>query len=104
MPISFPEAALGGEVEVPTLAGTASMKVPAGTPSGKVFRLRGKGLPVFGGYGCGDQLVTLVVEVPKKVTPRQRELIETLAVELGARPRSTRSGLLDRLRSLLDKE
>jgi molecular chaperone DnaJ len=79
IPISFPQAALGAEIEVPTLEGKIKMKVPAGTQSGNVFRLRGKGIPDLRGGGRGDQLVRVVVETPRKLTPRQRELLEEFA-------------------------
>ncbi len=75
MPISFTRAALGGEVEVPTLDGKVKMKIPAGTQPGSVFRLKGKGVPRFHGMGRGDQLVQVTVEVPRKLTEKQRELL-----------------------------
>lgn len=79
IPISFPQAALGTEIEVPTLEGKIKMKIPPGTQSGNVFRLRGKGIPDLRGGGRGDQLVRVVVEVPRKLTARQRELLEEFA-------------------------
>ncbi len=82
LPISYPQAVLGASISVPTLDGQVTMRIPAGTPSGKVLRLRGKGLPVFGGYGKGDQLVRVFVEIPQQLSPRQRELIEDLGNEL----------------------
>lgn len=75
VPVSFVQLALGETVEVPTLRGRAEMKIPAGTQSGKVFRLRGEGLPVFQGRGRGDQLVRIYIEVPEKLNDRQRELL-----------------------------
>jgi molecular chaperone DnaJ len=78
------------------------MKVPAGTQSGRVFRLRGKGLPVFGGYGKGDQLVRVVVEVPEKVSNRQRELIAQLAEEMTADSHPQQKSFLDKLKSMID--
>jgi molecular chaperone DnaJ len=98
VPISYPEAALGHEVDVPTLEGKVKMKVPAGTQSGRVMRLRGKGLPVFGGAGKGDQLVTVVVEVPSELSERARELLGELGRELGANAHPERQGFLDKLR------
>ena len=65
----------GGEIEVPTMDGSSHIKVPAGTPSGRVFHLRGKGVPKLGGYGRGDQYVNIFIDVPKKMTPRQKELL-----------------------------
>lgn len=75
VPVSFAQMALGDKVEVPTLRGRAEMAIPAGTPNGKVFRLRGQGLPLLDGNGRGDQLVRAFIEVPKKLSERQRELL-----------------------------
>jgi molecular chaperone DnaJ len=88
--ISYPQAALGGEVTVPTLEGPTTMKVQPGTQPGTTIRLRGKGMPHFRGYGKGDMLVRIGVAVPEKLTTRQRELLEDLSRELGdsAQPRS----------------
>ncbi|HEX5949386.1 MAG TPA: DnaJ C-terminal domain-containing protein, partial [Actinomycetota bacterium] len=76
VPITYPEAALGANIEVPTLDGPVTMKVPAGTPSGKTFRLKGKGAPRRG--GAGDLLVTVNVEVPGKLSKGERELLRQL--------------------------
>jgi molecular chaperone DnaJ len=78
------------------------MKVPPGTQSGKVFRLRGKGIPVYGGYGKGDQLVTVVVEVPQEVSRRQRRLITELAEESGNASYPQQASFLKKLRGLFD--
>ena len=75
MPVPFHIAALGGEVEVPTLGGYASLKIPAGTESGTVFRLRGKGVASLQGYGAGDQHVRIVVDTPEKLSGKQRDLL-----------------------------
>ena len=79
VPISFPQAALGCEIEVPTLEGKVNLKVPSGTQSGKVLRLKGKGIIDLHGYGRGDQLIRVVVETPRSLTARQRELLEEFA-------------------------
>jgi molecular chaperone DnaJ len=79
VPISFAKAALGGEVKVPTLEGSAVLKVPAGTPSGKTFRLRGKGLPEVHGRGVGDLHVKLYVEVPTRLNSIQRAQLQAFA-------------------------
>jgi molecular chaperone DnaJ len=79
VPIGFPQAALGAEIEIPTLTGPTKLRIPPGTQSGREFRLRGKGFPNVRGYGRGDLLVRVVVEVPTRLTPRQRELLEELA-------------------------
>ena len=76
VPISMPNAALGGEVEVPTIdGGRARVKVPAGAQSGKQMRLRGKGMPALRGAGTGDMVIELAVETPVNLTARQKELL-----------------------------
>jgi len=102
VPVSFPEAVLGATLDVPTLEGTVQMKLPPGTQSGKVFRLRGKGIPAYGGMGKGDQLVSVLVEVPEKITRQQRKLIEALAAEMGTETHPQRASFLDKIRGLLD--
>jgi molecular chaperone DnaJ len=76
MPFSFAQLSLGDKVEIPTLRGKGEMVVPAGTQSGKVFRLRNQGLPKMESRGRGDQLVRVFVEVPAKLSDRQRSLLE----------------------------
>ncbi len=83
VPVSFPQATLGGEIDVPTLDGKVKVKVQAGTQSGKVMRLKGRGFPDLHGYGRGDQLVKIVVETPRRLTARQRELLEEFAKASG---------------------
>jgi molecular chaperone DnaJ len=75
MPISFGQAALGAEVEVPTLTGRVNLKIPAGTQPGTVFRLRDKGIPHLGSVGRGHQYVKVNIEVPKNLTREQKDLI-----------------------------
>ena len=76
VPISFPQAALGTEIEVPTIDGTTKLKIPSGTQSGKLFTIKGKGAPRVGGHQRGNQIVRIYVEVPTKLTHRQKELLE----------------------------
>ena len=76
IPITFAQATLGAEVQVPTMDGVVKMKVPAGTQSGKTFRLAGKGVYRLGGYSRGDQLVHLVIETPSKISKEQLELLK----------------------------
>jgi molecular chaperone DnaJ len=76
LPVTYAEAALGANVEVPTLNGPVTMKVPAGTPNGKTFRLKGKGATKRGGHG--DLLVTVSVEVPRKLSRSEKELLKQL--------------------------
>ncbi|WP_018718308.1 molecular chaperone DnaJ [Arhodomonas aquaeolei] len=82
IPVAMPTAALGGELEVPTLDGRVNLRVPAGTQSGKVFRIRGKGVKPVRGGPAGDLLVRVNVETPVNLTARQRELLEELAETL----------------------
>lgn len=102
VPISFPQAVLGANVDVPTIEGRVTMKIPPGTQSGRSFRLRGKGIPVYGGAGKGDQLVRVVVEVPENVSRKQRKLIQELAEELGVDTHPQQAGFMDKLRGLLE--
>lgn len=101
VPISYPQAVLGDQLDVPTLDGIVKMKLPAGTESGKIFRLRGKGIAVFGGVGKGDQLVTVLVEIPREVSKRQQDLLTELAREMGDQGLTERRRFLDKLRALL---
>jgi molecular chaperone DnaJ len=77
--VSVSKAILGATVEVPTLTGKASMKIPAGTQSGRIFRLKGKGIPDVHGRGIGDELVRVVVDIPEQLTSEQRRAIEEFA-------------------------
>jgi molecular chaperone DnaJ len=101
VPVSIAQAALGTEIEVPTLDGSAKVKVPAGTQSGQMFRLRGRGVPDLGGYAKGDELVRIVVETPKKLTARQRELLEEFARIAGEDVHPMSKSFLDKVKSML---
>ena len=85
VPITITTAALGGEIEVPTLDGKARLKIPAGTSSGQIFRLKGKGIVNRRGYGRGDQHVRVIVETPQKLNRQQRQLLEELSASTGDR-------------------
>ncbi|HHF98552.1 MAG TPA: molecular chaperone DnaJ [Candidatus Aerophobetes bacterium] len=76
VPISFALAALGGEISVPTIDGKVKLKIPAGTQSGKIFRLRGKGIPHLNLPGRGDQFVRVIVETPVNLTSEQKQLLK----------------------------
>ena len=82
-PITYSQAALGAEIEVPTLDGNVKMTVPEGTQPGTVFRLRGKGIPYLRGNGRGDQFVTVTLSVPKNLTGSQKELLRQFAASMG---------------------
>lgn len=79
VPVSFPQAALGAEIQVPTLEGMQNLKIPEGTQSGTEFRLRGKGVPTLNGHGKGDLFVEIRVQTPTKLNKRQRELLQEIA-------------------------
>ena len=101
MPISFSTAALGGEVEIPTLDGTARLKIPAETQSGKVFRLRGKGIRNVRGHAQGDLLCHVLVETPVKLTDRQRELLkefDDISCDNSERHNPKAKSLMDKVR------
>jgi len=105
--LTFPQAALGGVLDVATLDGPIKMRVPEATQAGRVFRIRGRGVPRAGGKGSarGDHLVKIQIAVPAQLTQRQRAAIEELGKALGEseRPVVAKKGLLDRMRSLLDE-
>ncbi len=75
IPISFTQAALGTEIDVPTLNGTKNLKIPKGTESGEIFRIKGEGFPRIRGYGRGDEIVQVVLRTPKNLTKKQEELL-----------------------------
>jgi molecular chaperone DnaJ len=83
IPIKYTLAALGGTIEVPTLSGKASLKIPTGTQSGTTFRLKGRGLPALRSGHAGDQLVRVQVEVPTHLTAEQRKKLEDFAIACG---------------------
>lgn len=103
VPITFTTAALGGEIEVPTLDGKARLKIPAGTPTGKIFRLKGKGIVNRRGYGRGDQHVRIIVETPQKLSRRQRQLLEELSASTGDREYPQRAAFVSRMNKLRGK-
>jgi len=76
--LNFADAALGTKIEVPTLSGKARINIPAGTQAGKIFRLKGKGLPALNSYGTGDQLIDVNIWTPKKLSKKEKELLEEL--------------------------
>lgn len=102
VPISFTQAALGGKIDVPTVEGKVSMKVPAGTQTGKIFRLGGKGFPALKGSKRGDELVTVVVETPINLTNRQKELLEEFGRLSGEDVEPERKSFFDRMKALFE--
>lgn len=100
--VTFAQATLGSDIDVRTLDGQARLRVPPGTQPGTTLRMRGKGLPHRHRGGRGDQLVRIEVEIPTELSPRARLLVTELADELGRKVTNTKSGLVDRLRTLFD--
>jgi len=106
VPITFPQAALGAIIDVPTLDGNVRMRIPEATQSGRVFRIRGRGIPRAAGKNAprGDHMVRVFVEVPTQLNQKQRELIEELA-KVGGEDRAhpQKRSFLDRVRQLLQE-
>ena len=102
VPISFTQATLGAEIEVPTLEGKVKLKVPEGTQTGKILRLRGKGLRSLHSTARGDQLLHIFAEVPTRLSKRQRELVEEFAAEGGEDVAPVTRGFLEKLRDLFE--
>ena len=103
VPITFAQAALGAEIEVPTLDGKVRYAVPEGTQSGTVFRLKGKGIPYVGYKSRGDQFVTVVVETPKNLTREQKELLQRFEGTLKDEAQPKRKTFFDKLKDSMEK-
>lgn len=100
IPISFPQAALGAEINVPTLEGEAALKVPEGTQSGREFRMRNKGVPYLNEHGRGDLIVQVMVQTPKKLTRVQKDLLRQLGETMTVENTPTPRGLLDKVKEM----
>ena len=100
LPVSFPDAVLGATVEIPTIEGTVKIKVEEGTQSGKILRLRGKGVPDVNGYGRGDLLVNIQVFVPKNITKEERKVLENMQKSESFIPKTGKNGFFDRMKDL----
>lgn len=100
IPISFTQAALGSEIDVPTLEGNVKLKIPGGTQSGKVFRLKGKGIASLHTGRRGDQHVIIKVETPAKLTARQKELLEEFARISGEESNPMKKNFLEKVKGL----
>ena len=99
--INIAQAALGADVEIPTLDGNDILKIPPGTQPGKVFTMKGKGVPFIRRKDRGNQLVIVNIAVPTKLTKEQRELFEKLAESLGTTVKPQEKGFLDWLNDTL---
>lgn len=96
--LTYPQAALGDEIEVPTVQGDVKLKIPAGTQTGTRFRLKGKGVKNVHGRGIGDQHVIVKVLTPKKMTEKQKELMREFAAISGNTPDEYSSSLFDKIK------
>lgn len=101
IPISFVQASLGVQIEAPTLNGKAGLKIPAGTQSGKFFKLRGKGAPNVYGRGRGDEHIQIIVETPSKLNQKQRSLLEEFARVSGEEVHPISKNFWDKAKELL---
>lgn len=104
LPVSFAQAALGVELDVPTLTGPTKLKIPAGTQPGQVFRLKGKGFPYLRGGGTGDQLCRIMVEVPAKLTARQKELLQEFDRLNGEQSSPITAGFFDKVKEIFGEK
>jgi molecular chaperone DnaJ len=102
VPISFVTAVIGGKIEVPTLKGTTIMKVPAGTQPDKVLRLKGLGVPSLKSQTTGDQLFTIKVQIPTKLTTKQKELLLEFAKESGMTMEADGDGFFDKMKTFFE--
>jgi molecular chaperone DnaJ len=100
LPISFPQAAMGAEFEIPGIDGPVSIKIPEGTQSGKELRIRGRGVPHLNERGHGDLIVKVVVQIPRKLNRAQRDLVAKLAESMAVDNKPTSPGLIEKMKDL----
>jgi molecular chaperone DnaJ len=89
--ISFPDAAFGAQVEVPTIDGKAKIKIPPGTQSGKIFRLKGKGFPALNSYEKGDELIHVNIWTPQQISPEEKSMLEKMQHSANFQPNPEKS-------------
>ena len=102
IPVSFPQAALGAEFEVPGIDGAIHLKIPEGTQSGRELRVRARGFPFLNDKGRGDLIVKVLVQVPRKLSRSQRDLVSKLGESLSVDNKPTSPGLLDKMKDLFN--
>ena len=102
IPISFPQAALGAEIEIEALDGPVTLKIPEGTQSGREFRVRGRGVPILNGKGKGDLIVKVIVEIPKKLTRVQRDFITELAESMAVDNKPASPSLIEKMKEFFN--
>jgi molecular chaperone DnaJ len=100
IPISFTQAALGAIIEVPTLVGSEKLEIPAGSQHGEVFKLRSRGLPDIRAHRTGDELVQILIEIPRKLNERQRELLRDFSGTEDEKHMPQRKGFMDKLKEV----
>ncbi len=100
VPISFPQAALGAELQIPSLDGEVTLRIPEGTQNGKQFTIRNEGVPHLNESGRGDLVVEVLIQTPKKLTRTQRELVRQLAESMAIENKPTSRGMLNKMKDL----
>ena len=103
MPISFTQASLGTEIQVPTLESEHTLKIPEGTQSGTILKIRNKGVPVLNGHGKGDLFVEVRVQTPTKLSKRQRELLQELQGITQVENKPERRSLLGKMKEIFSQ-
>jgi len=101
VPLNFVTATLGGEIKVPTLEGKATMKIPPGTQTDRVFRLKGKGVPSLHGHGKGDEYVKVIIQVPARLNEKQKEILREFAKAGGEKLPASKKSILDKIKNTL---
>jgi molecular chaperone DnaJ len=102
VPISFPQAALGAEIEIPGVDSPVSLKVPEGTQSGRELRVRGRGIPFLNEKGAGDLIVKVIVQIPRKLSRPQRELVAKLAESMSVENKPASPSLIEKMKDLFN--
>ncbi|MGZ3713668.1 MAG: DnaJ C-terminal domain-containing protein, partial [Bdellovibrionota bacterium] len=100
IPVSIAQAAIGAELEAPSLDGKVKVKIPSGTQSHQTLRLKGKGIPRLGGYGRGDQLLRILVETPTKLSQKQKDLLLELEKSFGVESQPLTKSFLGKVKDL----
>ena len=100
LPVSFPQAALGTELQIETLEGMATIKIPEGTQNGREFKLKGKGVPHLNSHGKGDLVVEVRVATPSKLNREQRELLRQLSETMTVENTPTNRGLFEKMKEM----
>ena len=104
VPVSFTLAALGSKIEVPTLKGTEPLEIPPGTQHGEVFKLKGKGVPDLRSYKNGDEIIQILIEIPKKLSDRQKQLLREFASSEDERLMPQRKGFMDKIKQVFTND